>query len=127
MRRACKRCRRQVVRDDFLNKTKETLAKRAAYRCSNPDCRMQTVGAAAGHDGVVNVGVASHIAAAAPGGPRYDASMTREQRRSQSNGIWLCQNHGKLVDSDNSHFTVGTLRSWKTSAETESLEAIARG
>jgi hypothetical protein len=26
-------------RDDFNLKTKETLAKRVAHRCSNPDCQ----------------------------------------------------------------------------------------
>ncbi len=89
---------------------------------------MPTFGAALGHDGVVNVGVASHITAASPDGPRYDPSLTPEQRRHQSNGIWLCQNHGKLVDSDSGHFTVEKLREWKRQAEHRSFrEILARG
>jgi len=65
----------------------------------------------------VNLGVASHIAAAAPGGPRYDANMTPEVRRSASNGIWLCQLCGKLVDSDSPLYTVTRLQAWKAEAE----------
>lgn len=85
---------------------------------------MPTFGAAPGSDGVVNVGVASHITAAATGGPRYDPNLTSEERGHQSNGIWLCQKDGKLVDSDSVHFTVDKLREWKRSAEERSFRAI---
>jgi len=73
---------------------------------------------------VVNIGIAAHITAAAAGGPRYDATLSSEQRRDHSNGIWLCQTHGKLVDSDEVHFTVAMLREWKTQAEQSSFRAI---
>ena len=112
------------MRDDFTQRTIEAIAKRAGFLCSDPACKSPTVGAAEGHDGIVNVGVAAHITAAAPGGPRYDPSLTREERRHQSNGIWLCQTHGKLVDSDSEHFTVGMLRAWKEAAEKQSFRAI---
>ena len=36
----------------------------------------------------------------AQGGPRYDASMTPEERKSFENGIWLCQSCSKLIDTD---------------------------
>lgn len=112
------------VRDEFSAQTIDQLAKRAGNVCSNPGCKRPTFGAAKSHDGVVNVGVASHITAAAPGGPRYDPNLTREQRRHQSNGIWLCQTHGKAVDSDEEHFTVEMLRDWKRLAEERSFAAI---
>ncbi len=112
------------VRDDFTKSTIETIAKRAGYLCSNPECRILTVGAASGHEGFVNVGVAAHITAASPGGPRYGPSLTPEQRRHQSNGIWVCQTHGKFIDSDDKHFTVEMLRKWKRDAEERSFRAI---
>jgi hypothetical protein len=115
------------VRDDFSKATVDRLAKRAGYLCSNPHCRLPTVGAAQGHDGVVNIGIAAHITAAAAGGPRYDATLSSEQRRDHSNGIWLCQIHGKLVDSDEVHFTVTMLREWRTQAEQSSFRAILSG
>jgi hypothetical protein len=111
-------------RDDFSTSTKDKLAKRVGYRCSNPECRCATVGAAQGHDGFIVVGVAAHITAAAPGGPRFDASMTPEQRRDPSNGIWLCQTHAKLIDSDASRFSVETLHQWKLVAEARSFRAL---
>lgn len=112
------------MRDDFSTRTIDQLAKRAGNVCSNPDCRRPTFGAAKSHDGFVNVGVASHITAAALGGPRYDPNLTSEQRRNQSNGIWLCQTHGKAVDSDAGHFTVEMLRDWKRLTEERSFAAI---
>ena len=115
------------MRDDFTKSTVERLAKRAGFLCSNPHCRMPTVGAAQGHDGVVNVGMAAHITAAAPGGPRYDPTLSAEQRRHYSNGIWLCQAHGKLIDSDEAHFSVATLREWKGRAEVSSFLALLSG
>lgn len=115
------------MRDDFTKATVERLAKRAGYLCSNPHCRVPTVGAAQGHDGVVNIGMAAHITAAAPGGPRYDATLSTEQRRHHSNGIWLCHSHGKLVDSDEAHFTVATPREGKERAEVSSFQAILSG
>jgi hypothetical protein len=112
------------VRDEFTQATKDLTAKRAGWLCSNPDCRCATVGAAEGHDGVINAGVAAHITAASPDGPRYDSSLTSEQRRHHSNGIWLCQKDGKAVDSDEQHFTVETMRKWKRDAERRSFQAI---
>ena len=44
-----------------------------------------------------------HLTVAAPGGPRYAATLSSDRRRDHSNGIWLCQIHGKLVDSDEAH------------------------
>jgi hypothetical protein len=111
-------------RDDFTKATVDTLAKRAGGLCSNPECRRPTFGANRGDDGVANVGVAAHITAASLGGPRYDPTLSPEQRRHQLNGIWLCQTHGKLVDSDDKHFTIEMLHTWKRTAEERSFRAI---
>jgi hypothetical protein len=102
------------------------VSKRYRYRCSNPACRIQTIGPEQRGDGTVVVGIAAHITAAAKRGPRYDPSLTPGQRRHQSNGIWLCEIHGKQVDADEQHFTVETLREWKKAAEREAADAITR-
>lgn len=75
----------------------------------------------------VNLGVASHIAAASPGGPRYDAAMSPADRKAASNGIWLCQNCGKLIDSDVKGHPVELLREWKKTATQRAFAALARG
>ena len=47
-----------------------------------------------------------------------------DQRKCHRNGIWLCGTHGKLVDSDESHFTVEELLKWKSLAETRSFREV---
>ena len=113
-------------RDDFRKKTKFQIAMRVGWLCSYPSCREPTVGATSDGDDVINVGVAGHISAAAPGGPRFDPEMTPDQRRSPENGIWLCQDHAKALDSDDPEFTVENLRGWKEEAQKESFHRVMR-
>ncbi len=115
------------LRDDFPNPVKVLLAKRVGYRCSNPDCRIITSGPHVDPMNSVNIGVAAHITAASPGGPRYDDSLTPEQRSDSSNGIWLCQKCAKLVDSDSTRYTVGKLLNWKHFAEQAALKELEGG
>ena len=100
-------------RDDFSQKVKETLAKRAAQTCSNPDCPAATSGPHTQPDKALNLGVAAHIYAASPGGKRYNKDMTQEERAGIENAIWLCQQCAKLVDSDEQKYTVAMLKGWK--------------
>ena len=88
------------MRDDFSQRTKDLLANRVGWKCSNPNCRKATRGAGIGKENIINIGVASHITAASKGGPRYDENITSQERASAENGIWLCQSCSKLIDSD---------------------------
>lgn len=106
-----------MARDDFSERTRRGLASRVGWRCSNPGCRALTVGPSSNPERHVNLGVAAHITAAAPGGPRFDSALTPARRRSSENGIWLCQGCAKLIDSDPEQHTVGTLRFWKHDSE----------
>ena len=101
------------MRDDFNQKTIDTLAKRVGTRCSNPACRRLTTGPGINPARVVNIGVAAHMTAASPGGPRFDSGLSSGERRSPENGIWLCQNCAKLVDSDEERYFTNLLREWK--------------
>lgn len=113
-----------MSRDDFSQPVKNALARRVAMRCSNPACRAVTSGPHSAPSRSVNLGVASHITAAASGGPRFDLALTSEQRASIENAIWLCQTCAKLIDSDDGRFTTMGLRNWKVSAEAEALRAL---
>ena len=85
--------------------------------CSNPDHGVVTSGPHDDPTRATNIGVAAHITAASPGGPRYDPAMSEGGRSSAENGIWLCQNCAKLVDSDTTCYTVEVLQLWKHRAE----------
>jgi hypothetical protein len=111
-------------RDDFPEWVKEALAKRVGMRCSNPACNQITSGPHYDPTRSVSVGVAAHISGAASRGPRYDPSLTTAERRSINNGVWLCQNCAKLVDSDTNRFTVNLLLEWKTAAEQKAFIEI---
>jgi hypothetical protein len=65
----------------------------------------------------LNVGVAAHISAAAPGGPRYDPALSSEQRSDIANAVWLCQNCAKFIDNDLQLFTSEVLVAWRVLAE----------
>jgi hypothetical protein len=112
------------MRDGFSLQVKDELAKRVGHLCSNPCCRQPTSGPQTSPVGAVNIGVAAHLTAASPGGPRHDTSLSAEQRSSSSNGIWLCQTCAKLVDNDVSAYTIERLRKWRADAEAESARAL---
>lgn len=115
------------MRDEFPPRIKELLSKRVGNRCSNPNCRQLTSGPQEDPNKALNIGVAAHITAASPAGPRFDPNLTNEKRKSPNNGIWLCQNCAKLVDNDPDRYPVNTLRSWKQSAESVALSEIEGG
>jgi hypothetical protein len=110
-----------VMRDEFTTVIKEMLAKRVNYRCSNPQCRQPTSGPHIHPAKTINVGVAAHLTAASPGGPRFNAALSVEQRKSAENGIWLCQKCAKLVDNDSVRYALKVLQNWKREAETTAI------
>ncbi|WP_240224616.1 hypothetical protein [Rheinheimera hassiensis] len=113
-------------RDDFSSQTKLMLEKRVGGVCSKPDCRSYTSGAHTNPDKSSSIGVAAHIRAAAQGGPRYDPSLTTVQRKSISNGIWLCQSCARLIDTDPARFPVTLLLEWKKTAEDTSIKRFGK-
>lgn len=113
-----------MARDNFTKPTIEVLAKRVAYHCSNPTCRRLTIGPNEIEDKSTTIGVAAHITAAASLGPRYDNSLTEEQRRSITNAIWLCSNCATLIDKDVNIYTIDVLTKWKTEAEEETKRKL---
>src|SRR5689334_4164525 len=105
--------------DDFPLKVAHQLSNDVGLLCSNPVCRRPTVGPHTKPEKNQNVGIGAHITASRPSGPRYDATLTSDQRRSAENGIWVCAICSRLVDGDASRFTVEELRGWKREAMEE--------
>ena len=114
------------MRDEFTDDVKRIAAARVGYQCSNPSCRTSTSGPQLDPAKALNVGVAAHISAASPGGPRYNPSLTAAERINPNNAIWLCQNCAKLVDNDVGRYSVTLLKKWKRDAENMALLRIGR-
>lgn len=102
-------------RDDFDRKVVDTLAKRASYICSNPQCRCLTIAAAKlDEEEFTYIGVAAHITAAAEGGPRHDKTLTSSERSSIENGILLCGSCSIMIDKNNGlDYSIEQLKKWK--------------
>lgn len=115
-----------MPRDEFSKQTSEMLAKRVAYRCSNPECKAPTIGPHSDKIKALPLGIAAHITAAAPGGPRFDPTMDELDRKGIDNGIHLCTICASLIDKDVDRFPVLLLRSWKKEAEDEALDNLGK-
>lgn len=111
-------------RDEFSAPTKRTLERQAGGHCSNPDCRWLTRGSSSDGLHSILIGEASHITAAASGGPRFDSNLTPAERKSAENGIWLCKKCARAVDSTDPSFTVEKLRQWKADINRETFRAV---
>lgn len=62
-------------------------------------------------------GVEAHIHARSQGGPRWDASLSSDQREGYGNRILLCPNCHDIVDSDAEKWTADQLRKAKAAHE----------
>lgn len=114
------------MRDDFSQHIKRSLADRVAWKCCFPGCKEATIGPGSKDDiHVVRLGVAAHITAASFGGPRYDSSLSQQERSSIKNAIWLCTKHGELIDKDFTQYSAETLRQWKAQAEEKAHKNLA--
>lgn len=105
---------------DFSPRTKEDLAHRAGYRCSFPGCSSVTAGPSRESDTATsNTGTACHIFAAAdgPGARRVSIALTPAQLSDIENGVWMCRDHGKLIDDDECTYTPQLLKDWRRLAE----------
>ncbi len=112
------------TRDDFNDQTKIILRDRVGGLCSNPLCRIPTTGPHPNPHKRLSIGIAAHITAAAPGGPRYNENLTSDQRSSPENGIWLCSNCANLIDKNPDKYSIELLIDWKKQAETEQMNRL---
>lgn len=113
-------------RDEFSKPVVDALAKRAAYICSNPECRAQTLAPSESEPGkYLYIGKAAHICAAAEGGPRFKPEMSPEERGAITNGIFLCSSCADLIDKNNgADFSVKQLCEWKAAHEKWAAENL---
>jgi hypothetical protein len=116
--------------DDFTLETKIQLAKRVGYHCSFPDCGSLTIGPSdESEKSTSSVGTACHISAASKGtsARRYNSALSSDERKHISNGVWMCDKHGKLIDTDETRFSTELLKTWKKLAENVASLMIQKG
>lgn len=101
---------------DFSNTVKLTIAYRCNYKCSNPNCRVDTM-RKKDDDQMYSIGRAAHIEAASAGGPRYNPESALEYRKSIENAIWLCPTCADIIDKDENAYPTSLLKAWKYKAE----------
>lgn len=104
-------------RHEFPEKTRRVVGERAAYICSNPGCRRPTIGPHSDPAKSLKTGKASHIRAAAPGGPRYDPGQSEAERKHIENAIYLCAECADTVDKDEAAHPVPLLLGWRREHE----------
>ncbi|HDR9148184.1 TPA: HNH endonuclease [Burkholderia vietnamiensis] len=114
------------IEDRFKQPVIAILVKRAANRCSNPDCGAITSGPTADPNDAVNVGEAAHIYGANPGSARYEPNMTSTERSAITNAIWLCGNCHKMVDDDPNRYPAGLLFEWQRAHERRIAEQVGK-
>jgi energy-coupling factor transporter ATP-binding protein EcfA2 len=102
----------------FYEKTKRIIAARSGYRCAFPGCYKVTIGPGADSNDSSMTGAASHIFSASEDGPRGTGGLSRKERRSVENGIWLCALHARVVDANRGDkFPPPLLRSYRDEHE----------
>lgn len=87
-------------RDRVPPAQEKVVIARSGNRCAYPSCGLDlAIDPKADGDRPKATGKVAHIAAASPGGPRYDPEMTPGERGSAHNLIYLCGSHHDAVDA----------------------------
>jgi len=111
---------------DFSGPIAAVIAGRAGFRCSFPGCDCSTIGPGKGPSDVERKGTAAHIFGASPDGPRGTGGLTADQRSSPLNGIWMCADHGRLIDNDKGkNYPAPVLQAWKSLQESRIAKELS--
>ena len=90
------------------NDVMRLLYAHSGNRCAYPDCTNPIF-----EDDGQLTGECCHIKAFSPGGPRYDASQTDEERNGVDNLMLMCSRHHAIVDKNVDRYTVEVLQEYK--------------
>lgn len=111
------------LRDRVPQAQEKVVISRSGNKCAYPDCGLQlTIDPKNPGDRPKATGKVAHIAAASPGGPRYDETMTAAERGSASNLIYLCGPHHDVIDTQVEYHT----REFLLDAKRTHEDAVAR-
>lgn len=104
----------------FSQPTRDALFAWAGAECSAPWCKTRTIaGSTSTKSGVSDVGEAAHILGRTPKSARYKKTQSPADRIHFSNGIWMCREHGAIIDRNDSIYTKELLLQWKEARHEE--------
>lgn len=91
--------------------------------CAHPECTKKLIA----EDGISIISKICHIAAASKDGPRYDSSITDDERRGFDNLILLCDEHHVIIDNKQNEgvYPTSLLKKWKSDHEKKVLELLS--
>jgi hypothetical protein len=117
-----------IPRESAPPAQEKVVVARSGNTCAYPGCGLiLTMGSIMEGDRPKATGKVAHICAASAGGPRYDDSMTKPQRGSADNLIYLCGPHHDAVDYQLDLHTVEFLREAKRTHEADVARAVRTG
>lgn len=111
------------TRRPMLDSHVKILWGRAGGRCSI--CNAQLVEERVSSDPDVVVGIAAHIVADSPNGPRGESDLLLEQRHLYDNLILLCMKDSKVIDEQLETYTVEKLKELKKKHEARVSEKLS--
>lgn len=99
------------------------LDKLSGNQCAEPSCQKKLIA----EDGQSIISKICHIEAASKNGPRWNSTMTDDERRDFSNLILLCDEHHTIIDNkiNEAKFPVALLKQWKSAHETKIIKLIS--
>lgn len=109
------------ARVEFLKDVRQTVARKAMYICSNPDC-LRVTGFSTKKGRPRAIAQAAHILPASEKGPRRTDDITLPdgsvvKRGDEKNAIWLCLPCHYRVDADWEMYPEKLLLEWKREHE----------
>ena len=97
---------------DYSRATRAMLWAHSGDVCCFPECEVRCVDETESGK-TITIGQIAHIEAESDNGPRANPSLSDQQRNAYPNLIVLCPNHHRIVDADESTYTVEKMREWK--------------
>lgn len=107
----------------YKRSTIRRLDTLSGNECAHPECTKKLIA----EDGISITSKICHIAAASKKGPRFDPSMTDDDRSGFDNLILLCDEHHVIIDNQEHEgiYPTSLLKKWKSDHEKKILELLS--
>lgn len=111
----------------YTDRDLKLLFGKAGMYCAFPHCRARLLATATEKDDEAVLAYIAHIVAHSDTGPRADPNFPKELRDKYPNLVLMCGHHHRLVDAQDSEYTIEQLRAWKEELEAWVEERLSEG